>query len=123
MENKISTCYTDLERLSFLKSYLESGLSKSNFCRDKCFSRSALNAWLRRYGISDLSTLEPVIIEYNMPTKEEELQAELDQLRREKAVLEKELQHSKFRVEALDLMIDLAESTYKIPVRKNSAAK
>ena len=82
-----------------------------------------MNQWLDRYGVSDLSTLSPIIKTFNMPGKEEELQEELRLLRQENKRLEKELRQSKFRNEALNLLVDLAESTYKIPIRKKSDAK
>ena len=123
MKKNLVSTYTDLDRLSLLKYYFESGQTKASFSRSHGFTASALNLWLARYGVSDLSTLSPIIKTFNMPGKEEELQEELRLLRQENKRLEKELRQSKFRNEALNLLVDLAESTYKIPIRKKSDAK
>ncbi len=37
--------------------------------------------------------------------------------------LEEQLRHEKMRSEAYSTMIDLAESTFKVPIRKKSGAK
>ncbi|MBQ4388952.1 MAG: hypothetical protein II824_03135 [Bacteroidales bacterium] len=37
--------------------------------------------------------------------------------------LEEQLRHEKMRAEAYSTMIDLAESTFKVPIRKKSGAK
>lgn len=37
--------------------------------------------------------------------------------------LEEQLRHEKMRAEAYNTMIDLAESTFKVPIRKKSGAK
>ena len=52
-----------------------------------------------------------------------ELLAELASLRKEKRELQRKLERAELRVEANEMLIDLAESTYHIKVRKNSDAK
>lgn len=48
---------------------------------------------------------------------------ELAELRREKAELEKKLEKAELKALAYNTLIDLAESTYHVKIRKNSDAK
>ena len=61
--------------------------------------------------------------EKGIPSDVSSLQEELTRLRREKRELEKALEKEKIRSLAFSTLIDLAESTYHIKVRKNSDAK
>ena len=54
---------------------------------------------------------------------EQELHDRIHELERKIKSLEVELKQSNMARDAYDYMIDLAEKTYNIPVRKNSGAK
>ena len=54
---------------------------------------------------------------------EQELHDRIRELEQKIKVLEVELKSSNMARDAYDCMIDLAEKTYNIPVRKNSDAK
>ena len=54
---------------------------------------------------------------------EQELHDRIHELERKIKSLEIELKQSNMARDAYDCMIDLAEKTYNIPVRKNSGAK
>jgi transposase-like protein len=78
-----------------------------------------VGVWIRKYGILDA--------EYTIPQKamkkcQEQRLLELEQkvllLERQKAVLEKQLEISDKKVLFFDMMIDIAEEEFKIPLRK-----
>ena len=49
-----------------------------------------------------------------------ELEQEVRLLKKQKAFLEKQVEQSDCKVIMFDMMIDLAEKEYNIPIRKNS---
>ena len=84
-------------------------------------SRSTVVGWLRKYGKFDWETQTPS----NMPKTPEQRLMELEQevllLRKQKAFLEKQVEFSDKKAIIFDIMIDLAEKEYNIPIRKNSS--
>ena len=84
-------------------------------------SRSTIVNWLRKYGNFDWQNQTPS----NMPKSPEQKLLELEQeillLKKQKAFLEKQVEQSDKKVILFDMMIDLAEKEYNIPIRKNSS--
>ena len=82
--------------------------------------RKTVVNWLRKYGNFDWENQIPS----NMPKTPEQKLLELEQevrlLKKQKALLEKQVEQSDKKVILFDMMIDLAEKQYNIPVRKNS---
>lgn len=115
--------HTEEEKLSLLKKYLESSMSKSLFAREHGISSASLNNWLRQYDFPDVKRTEELMREANIPSELEALREELIRLRKEKKLLEKELYGAELKSKAYSMLIDLAEKRYHIPIRKNSAAK
>ena len=83
-------------------------------------SRSTVVNWLRKYGSFDWENQTPS----NMPKSNEQRLMELEQqvklLQRQKALLEKQVEQADKKAIIFDMMIDLAEKEYNIPIRKNS---
>ncbi len=52
-----------------------------------------------------------------------DLPEDVKALQEEVLRLKKELRHEKMRADAYDMMIDLAEDAFKIPIRKKSGAE
>ena len=115
--------YTEEERLTLLRQFMESGKSKAEYSRSVGLSPVSLSNWQERYGFPDPQTLEIIMKEKGIPSEVSSLQEELARLRREKRALEKALEKEKIRSLVFSTLIDLAESTYHIKVRKNSDAK
>lgn len=86
-------------------------------------SRSTVVKWLEKYGNFDPHYKVKKKV---MKTAEQRL-LELEQenllLKKQKLALEKELSNSDKKVILFDMMIDLAEKEYQIPIRKNSNPK
>jgi len=81
--------------------------------------RTVVN-WLRKYGTFDWENQTPS----NMPKTPEQRLLELKQevllLKKQKAFLENQVEQSDKKAILFDMMIDLAEKEYNIPIRKNS---
>lgn len=81
---------------------------------------STIVKWLRKYGTFDWEHQTPL----HMPKSQEQKLMELEQriklLEKQKAQLEKQVEQSDKKVIIFDMMIDLAEKEYNIPIRKNS---
>jgi transposase len=75
--------------------------------------------WLRKYGSFDWENQTPS----NMPKSQEQKILELEQkvklLEKQKAYLEKQVENADKKAIIFDMMIDLAEKEYHIPIRKN----
>lgn len=83
-------------------------------------SRSTVVNWLRKFGSFDWENQTPS----NMPKTPEQKLLELEQenrlLRKQKSFLEKQVEQSDKKAIIFDMMIELAEKEYNIPIRKNS---
>ena len=81
---------------------------------------STIVKWLRKYGNFDWEHQTPS----NMPKSQEQKLMELEQrvklLEKQKAQLEKQAEQADKKAIIFDMMIDLAEQEYNIPIRKNS---
>lgn len=115
--------YTIEEKFSLLKQYLASGCSQKSFCDRNGIRLSTFNGWLHTYDVPTPERIDQLMEANGIPTKEDELQSELARLRKEKQALERALANERMKIEVCEHLIDLAESTYHIKVRKNSAAK
>lgn len=104
---------------------IESGnLSPTAACRQYGIqSSSTVTAWLRKYGSFDWENQTPS----NMPKSPQQRIMELEQkvrlLEKQKNFLEKQAERSDRKAIIFDMMIELAEKEYKIPIRKNSSPK
>jgi transposase-like protein len=84
-------------------------------------SRSTIVGWLRKFGTFDWVYQTPS----NMPKSSEQKLMELEQkvklLEKQKALLESQVARADKKAILFDMMIDLAEKEYNIPIRKNSS--
>ena len=115
--------FTDDDRILIVREHLESGVSAEKIIKKyHISSRSVLFSWMDKFlNEKDLLPLQPESISEDdmVKTNEERLNekdAEIKRLR--KALALKEL-----RSHAYSTMIDLAEKTFNIPVRKTSGTK
>ncbi len=83
-------------------------------------ARSTVVNWLRKYGNFDWENQTPS----NMPKTPErrimELEAKVKLLEKQKNHLKKQVNHADKKSIIFDMMIDIAEKEYNIPIRKNS---
>ncbi|MCS2342241.1 transposase [Bacteroides uniformis] len=114
--------YREDEKLFFLHSYYQSGMSKHAFCRAHGICCPALlNSWIKKY--SNLAEELSLPSEQESPDmsnrSKEAYKDENAQLKKRIKELEKALSFSKLETEARELMITRAEELFNIPIRKN----
>jgi transposase len=83
-------------------------------------SRSTVINWLRKYGNFDWENQTPSSMPKTPEQKLLELEQEVRLLKKQKAFLENQVKQSDRKAIMFDMMIDLAEKEYNIPIRKNS---
>ena len=119
--------FTESERRSYICEYLSSSESRRTFEKRRGLSTSALYIWMKKYQIEDSKMKKPIIdkqlIDEEAAAVIAQLRAENEALHTSNRQLQRDLETSKLLHKASELLIDLAEKTYHIPVRKNSDAK
>ena len=83
-------------------------------------SRSTVVRWLRKYGNFDWENQTPSNMPKSLEQKLMELEQQVKLLKKQKAFLEKQVEQADKKAVIFDMMIDLAEKEYNIPIRKNS---
>lgn len=84
---------------------------------------ATVSNWLRKFGSFDWHNQSCTPMTASTEQKLMELEQKVKLLEREKARLEDRLARSDKKAILFDMMIDLAEKEYKIPIRKNSLPK
>ena len=117
---------SNFERLSILEDYLSRADSKAAIEQkyDLSHGHGLIRSWLSKSGLED--KVHPVPMKASqspqseLPLNEKE---ELEQLRQENRVLKSRLKREELGHQAYKLLVELAEETYGIQIRKNSEAK
>lgn len=86
-------------------------------------SRTTVVKWLRKYGNFDWENQTPSNMAKTPEQQLLEQEQEIRLLKKQKAFLEQQLSQTDKKVILFDMMIDLAETEYNIPIRKNSKPK
>ena len=114
--------YSDELKLQVINEYLTTGASQQELMAKYDFGGCGnFSRWMSKFGVT-APDQEQIVIhsvmakEVEKSVKEKELEARIKQL-------EKDLEFEKLRVRALDIMIDIVEKDYKIPIRKKPGAK
>lgn len=76
--------------------------------------------WLRKYGIFDWENQTPSNMPKSKDQKILELEHKIRLLEKQKSFLEKQAENSDKKAIFFDMMIDMAEKEFNIPIRKNS---
>ena len=79
---------------------------------------ATVRTWLRKHGNLDWENKSHLKLEKSPEQKLLELEAKVRLLEQQKASLEKKLEVSDKKVILFDMMIDIAEEEFKIPIRK-----
>lgn len=119
--------FSDQERKSYIREYLSSSDSRRAFERSHGLSLGALYSWIKMYNIEDPKmtkpTIDPQTIDEETASMIAALRAENEALHKTNRQLQRDLSTANMLLEASEELINLAEETYHIPVRKNSDAK
>lgn len=113
--------YTMSFKLSVVEE-VESGLLSVTQAKRKygIQGRSTVLLWLRKYGNFDWENQSPSSMSKTPEQKLLELEAKVRLLEKQKNRLEDQLKKSDHKAVIFDMMIDIAEKEYNIPIRKNS---
>ncbi|MFK7787696.1 MAG: transposase [Crocinitomicaceae bacterium] len=114
--------YTMSFKLSVVQE-VESGLLSVTQAKNKygIQGRSTVLLWLRKYGNFDWDNQSSCSMSKTPEQKLLELEAKVRRLEKQKNRLEDQLKRSDDKAIIFDMMIDIAEKEYNIPIRKNSS--
>ena len=116
----------DERRLSYIQLYLASNQTKSEFEKENGLGRDCISKWLRTFAIEDKTasvTLTPPMSTLQTENKSEDPEEEIRLLKLALKKKELELKQATMARDAYKKMIEIAETKYAIPIRKNSGAK
>jgi transposase-like protein len=109
------TYYTDEFKKSVVKEVLEGGVSKNQVrLQHGIKGKTSILNWIRKFAPSQI---------YEMKKKRQPKLSATTQLEAENKRLWEELKLERLRVLSLNVMIDLAEEQFNVPIRKKSGAK
>ena len=111
--------------------YFHKGVGATQIVKQLPISRSNLYRWIAKFaeenGLKEPSDMSKDTAKGQAQSTLQEGQSgstdDVNVLRARIEELEEQLRHEKMRSEAYSTMIDLAESTFKVPIRKKSGAK
>lgn len=86
-------------------------------------SGATIRAWLKKYGNFDWQNQTPLSMSKTPEQKILELEEKIKLLEKQKARAEHLAERADKKVILFDMMIDLAEKEFNIPIRKNSNPK
>jgi transposase len=84
-------------------------------------ARSTVVSWLRKFGNFDWETQIPSQMPKTPEQQIMELEAKVKLLEKQKAHLEQQVNFTDKKAIIFDMLIDIAETEYKIDIRKNSS--
>ena len=116
----------DERRLSYIQLYLASNQTKSEFEKENGLGRDCISTWLRTFAIEDKTTsvtLTPPMSTLQTENTSEDPEEEIRLLKLALKKKELELKQATMARDAYKKMIEIAETKYAIPIRKNSGAK
>lgn len=130
MSNELRTNYVKRTQKNYSESFklqvvreIEQGLLSTTGAKRKygIQARSTVVNWLRKYGNFDWENQTPSRMTKTPEQRIMELEAKIKLLEKQKKHLEKQVDHADKKAIIFDMMIDIAEKEYKIPIRKNSS--
>lgn len=130
MSNELRTYYVKRTQKNYSESFklqvvreIEQGLLSTTGAKRKygIQARSTVVNWLRKYGNFDWENQTPSRMAKTPEQRIMELEAKIKLLEKQKKHLEKQVDHADKKAIIFDMMIDIAEKEYKIPIRKNSS--
>lgn len=127
--------YTDEQKRAILEAVLVKGMPKGRAAKEFGVSRQIIWKWIRifadgngtfsksREEVRPKVETNPTPMTRKNPNPAETAEEELARLRRENAQLKEALKMAEWSNHAKDVMIDIAEKTFNIPIRKKPGAK
>lgn len=124
MSKKYKT-YTEEFKLSVIRDYYSSGVSRYACAKTHGIGSPLLKKWLLKYSCEQKSVALPseATSEEMANRSKESYREEVARLKQRNKELEQALRFSRMETEARDLLITRAEEEFDIPIRKKSGAK
>jgi hypothetical protein len=127
-QDRIERSYLpDYAKRKIIEEHLSTGLSTYQIEKKYGIKKhGALHQWMRSLGYSDVDKNTVNLARLKQPEvakKDPSKSPQTFELELKIRFLEKQLEDERLRTEMLNRMVDLAEKTYKIPVRKNFNTK
>lgn len=114
--------FSDEVKLQVLNEYFTTNASQRELMQKfNIYGNNTIKKWMRKFGLTTPDQEQIVI--HSVMAKETEKSAKEKELEARIKQLEKDLEFEKLRVRALDIMIDIVEKDYKIPIRKKPGAR
>ena len=112
---------TDYEKLLIIKEYCETDIDRREiYEKFKLRGDNSLLEWFRKFVDPNAKrTIDMKGRKIDLPP----VSGANESLEQENARLRKELELAKLRAEGLDIMIDIAEREFQIPIRKKTGVK
>lgn len=111
-------------KLTVVEEIEKGELSTTKACRKYGIqARSTVVNWLRKYGNFDWENQTPSHMPKSTEQKLMELEQQVRLLEKQKKHLKHQVAQAEKKAVIFDMMIDLAEKEYNIPIRKNSLPK
>jgi len=118
-------------RMSVVNAYLGGNKSIRQVAKDFNISKSAVQRCIRKFASENPEIVEVASLHYslkpNAMTKEnpacEEQPKDIEALQAEVKSLRKQLEIERLRTHSRDVMIDVAEEMFNIPIRKKAGTK
>lgn len=120
--------YSDDFKLEVIREVLSGQLTKEEARRKYLLGgKSAVLKWMRKFGIENKPISKDTTF-MNLQKKSHKKAETVDMsevaaLKKKIKELELQLEYERLRTEALDTMINVAETKFNIPIRKKSGAK
>jgi len=119
--------YSEAFKRQVVEEHLRTGIPKAHLQTKYGIKfKSAIFQWMREQGYVSRSGNNPnlgLINKQELAKKHLPKDSKTLELEAKIKLLERQLEDERLRTEMLNRMVDLAEKTYKIPVRKNSNTK
>jgi transposase len=112
-----------------IRLWYEEGLSDKKIEKIIPISHTTISRWVTKFAIENNISRSHDALMGKVKTKTEQtveqlsLEAEIKQLRAEKARLESDLRMAEMKADLYNEMIDVAEKMFDIPIRKKAGAK
>ncbi len=112
---------TDYEKMLIIKEYCETDIDRRAIIEKfKLRGETSILSWMRKFVDPNIKNmLEMKGRKIDLPA----VSGSKESLEDENKRLRKELELAKLRADALDIMIDIAEKEFNIPIRKKPKAK
>ena len=112
--------YTMSFKLQIVQEIEQTGVGVGTIARKYGIqSSSTITNWLRKYGNFDWTNQSPFKMSKSKDQQLQELEQKIRLLEKQKSFLEHQVDRADKKAIFFDMMIDLAEEEFKIPIRKN----